>query len=348
MPGEPDPVPKSVWLALFTAATQLAELKPWEFATDGDLLGVTDAVTKEIRVGHVLGNAGMVFGAVFYRRHGIQWLLSTVQAESDPWPDSAVEVMDCIKVEWVPKAELTSEDKAAMTAAGFKTRGRGPIWPQFRSVRPGCHPWHLDATEARQLVSDLGQLTAFLRLFEAHPTLFHGRSHSEIPFLPAGALAGSISLDDLEWMPLVPLPDSSQDPDPVPESLIEALESLELAQDLSFEYDTRILFGASCMDEGRPRFGRVAMLAESSSGHVAGVDIEAATQPPAKTFQTSLAKLLLKAKLIPGTLVVLQSKHSAALDSLCTRLGIHLDVAVELSWIDQASDSLDDALKNRG
>lgn len=346
MPVPSESIPPSLWKDLFKAASELAALKPWEFATDGDLLGVTDAVTKEIRVGHVLGNAGMVFGAVFYRRRCIPWLLSTLEAETDPTPHVALESMECIKVDYVMKAELTKEDLAAIAVVGFKPRGRGPVWPQFRSVRLGSYAWHLDAAEARQMVSDLGQLIAFFRLLKAHPSLFKGRDLTDIPFLRAGALEGSITLADLEWTPLVTIPDPLEDPDPVPESLLEALEKLDVAPNLRMEFDNRILLAATFNEGGRPCYGRIAMLADCRTGRIAGGIVEPATQSGARIFPLSLANLLLKVGLIPTTLVVLGSKNSSVLESVCKRLGIVLEVEDDLPGIDEATESLSESLRH--
>ena len=128
----------------------------------------------------------MVFEVGICRDKGVSWLLSALDCESGPEPNSAIESTDWVKLKWVSKGELTKEEKAAIAASGFKAKGRGLIWTQFCSSKPDWHPWHIDALEVRQLVSDLGQLTAIFRLLKAHPFLFEDRSLSEISFLRAG------------------------------------------------------------------------------------------------------------------------------------------------------------------
>lgn len=341
------PISPAAWRELFAAAAQIAELAPWEFATDGELFGLTDPVTNEVRIGHILGNAGIIFGAVIYRDKGIHWLLSTLEGDSDESPDLAVESMDCIKLEWVRKVELTKEDKAAMSAAGFKATGRGPIWPQFRSSKPGWHPWHIDAAEAHQLVSDLAQLIAFLHLLKSNPTFFEGRSNSEIPFLRADPSSRGKTLKEVDWLPLVLSPEPSEEPEPLPEAVLKELNDLDRDPELTVEFDARLLFEASFKDEGRPCVARMGLLVESGSGCVESFDLQSATKPAVKTCHSCLAALLLKAQVIPGKLLVLQSRYHEGLKPLCSKLGIKLGISHCLPLVDEAFDSMAEAISRQ-
>ena len=157
----PPPVAPESWRALLAAAIDFAALEPWAFARDRDPVGLLDPITGEIRIGHVLGNGGEVFAAVFYRRAGLRWILSMFGDTPDPGDFNNADGMDCLKVEFVSKRELWKEDLAGLKAAGFKPAGNGPVWPQFRSSEPGWHPWHINQAEADQLVADLPRLTAF-------------------------------------------------------------------------------------------------------------------------------------------------------------------------------------------
>ena len=54
----PPPVTPETWRALLAVAADFAELKPWEFMYDSDVVGLIDPVTGETRIGCVLGAAG--------------------------------------------------------------------------------------------------------------------------------------------------------------------------------------------------------------------------------------------------------------------------------------------------
>lgn len=215
-----------IWRALLSMAEDLERWAPWEFASDLDCVGLLDAEDGDYRFAHVLGNAGEVFGALIYRWRGIAWLLKALREDFDPHDLSALEEMDCLKLEFVPKRELAKEDLAVLKAAGFKPRGRGSRWPQFRSTLPGWHPWHIDPSEADQLVQDLPRLMAFLKLLESDLSLFDERSDDELPFLPAKLPGRPLVLDDLSWRRCVRLPDPPLPSFDPPPSELDPLRSL--------------------------------------------------------------------------------------------------------------------------
>ena len=183
----PPTVAPETWGALLDAAAAFAAVKPWEFAYDSDVVGLIDPVTGETRIGCVLGAAGSIFAAVFYRRPaGLRWMLQLLNETPDVEDLNTADGMDCLKVEFVPKRELWKEDLALLKAAAFKPAGKGRIWPQFRSAEPGWHPWHINQTEADQ----------FLPISHASPRSA-GCSRNILKFS---------TVANLEKFPLFPLP----------------------------------------------------------------------------------------------------------------------------------------------
>jgi hypothetical protein len=337
---------------LFRAAAQLAELEPWQFASDAELFGVADPASSQVRIGHVLGNGGMVYGVVIYRNGGIRWVLSMLGDDRgdgvDVSPDAALEAMDFVKLEWVHKRDLEKEDLAALAASGIKVNKRGAVWPQFRSGKPGWHPWHIDAQEARQLHSDLLQLTALVRLYKSHPGLFEGRAPSEVPFLRGEVPNRELSLDDLKWISVVPPHDKSLGTAVVDEMDLKRLNSLKKEPGRSFDFDARLLPEASFLKDGRPCFGRMALLVESDSGVVADFELQAGDTPTPQAVVSALVLLLLKVGIRPARLNVKHSRFTPGLESLCLKLGIQLVPAEEVPLLDEGFDSLAHALTHQG
>jgi hypothetical protein len=132
----PPPVTPETWRTLLAAAADFAALEPWEFACDSDPVGLFDPTTGETRIGHVLGNAGEVFAAVFYRRAGLRWILAMLGDSPDPEDLNHVDGMDCLKVEFVPKRELAKEDLAVLKAAAFKPAGKARSGRSFGPPNP--------------------------------------------------------------------------------------------------------------------------------------------------------------------------------------------------------------------
>jgi len=159
-------------LALLAATTEFAALKPWQDMADSDVVGLTDPVTGETRLGCILGNAGEVFGAAIYRGEtGVRWLVNVLNGEADCLHLDDAASMDALKIELLPKREMRKEDLSRLKSLDFKPKGKGLVWPQFQSVQPGWLPWFIDQTETEQLVADVPRLSSFATLFRQHPDL---------------------------------------------------------------------------------------------------------------------------------------------------------------------------------
>ncbi|HPY30192.1 MAG TPA: hypothetical protein PLT00_06925 [Verrucomicrobiota bacterium] len=344
----PPPVAPETWRALLAAAAEFAALKPWAFACDNDSVGLIDPVTGETRIGHVLGNAGEVFAAVFYRRGGLRWILTMFSDSPDPENLNHLDGMDCLKLGFVPKRELWKEDLALLKAAGFKPVGRGPGWPQFRSTEPGWHPWHLNQAEADQLLADLPRLTAFCRLFAEHPNLYEGRGATEIPFLPAAMPDRPLTPGDLGWRPLLPPPSTALEPFQAGGADLERLRGLRRAPELAYEFDCTLLPGGSFVENGRPCFGRFSLLVEKQSGLIAGMEVASGGLTPGEAAGRALVKTLLMGKTLPKKLFISGSRLQPVLQPLCNELGIELWPVSSLPALQEAVESLSEWMAGPG
>lgn len=338
--ASPPPVAPDTWRALFAAAADFAALEPWQFACDAHVAGLTDPATGETRIGQVLGNAGEVFAAVFYRRAGLRWLLSMLQDPADPENFNTADGMDCLKLEFVPKGELWKEDLTLLKTAGFKPDGRGPVWPQFRSSEPGWHPWHINQAEADQLLLDLPRLTAFCKLFEEHPGLFDDRTPPEIPFLPVTLPNRPLTPKDLAWRPLLAPPLAGFDPFQAPHAQLEKLQKLKPTPGLACEFDCALLPGGSFIENGRPCFGRLSLLVEKQRGLVLGMSVQSGALTPGEASGRSFIDALLMADTLPQKIHIRGSRLQPVLRPLCNELKIQLRPASSLPAIDEATSAL--------
>jgi hypothetical protein len=344
----PPPVSPETWRALLAAAADFAALRPWEFAYDRDAVGLIDPVTGEPRIGTVLGNAGEVFAAVFYRRAGLNWILALLGDSPDPADLNMVEGMDALKVEFVPKRELAKEDLAVLKAAAFKPAGKGAVWPQFRSSEPGWHPWHINQTEADQLLADLPRLTAFCKLFEQHPGLYDQRAATEIPFPPMPFPDRLLTPEDLDWRPLLPSPVTGLEPFRITADPLEKLRALKHDPGLACEFDSTILPGGSFVENGRPCFGRFSLLVETKRGLVIGMDMASGALAPGEAAGLALVKALLMGKTLPGKIFIGGLRLQPVLQPLCDELQIQLLPASGLPALEEAVESLSRHMLGQG
>lgn len=333
---------------LLAAAADFAALEPWEFACDSDPVGLTDPTTGETRIGHVLGNAGEVFAAVFYRRAGLRWILAMFGDSPDPEDLNHIDGMDCLKVELVPKRELAKEDLAVLKAAAFKPAGKGAIWPQFRSSEPGWHPWHINQAEAGQLLADLPRLTAFYELFERHPDLYDDRDATEIPFLPVPLPDRPLTPEDLDWRPLLLPPLTGFEPFQASAGQLEKLRALKREPGLVCEFDCTLMPGGSFVENGRPCFGRFSLLVEKQRGFVVGMDVASGALTPGEAAGRTLVKALLMGKSLPEKIHIGGSRLQPVLQPLCDELQIQLWPSSSLPALEEAVASLSQQMAGRG
>jgi Domain of unknown function (DUF6930) len=344
----PPPVAPETWHALLDAAAAFAAVKPWEFAYDSDVVGLIDPVIGETRIGCVLGAAGSIFAAVFYRRPaGLRWMLQMLTDTPDPEDFNSADGMDCLKVELVPKRELWKEDLALLKTAGFKPVGKGSVWPQFRSAEPGWLPWHINQTEAGQLLADLPRLTAFCKMFEEHPEIFDGCEPTEIPFVPAALPDRPLTPGDLDWRPLLPPPVTGLEPFRPAGEQLEKLRALKRRPGMVCEFDSSLLPGGSFLENGRPCFGRFGLLVEQQRGLVVGMSVQSGTLTPGEAAGHSLVESLLKAGNLPEQIHIGGSRYQPVLQPLCDELQIQLWPASSLPALEEAVAALSQQMLGR-
>jgi hypothetical protein len=280
--------------ALVAATADFAAVKPWEYICDCDVVGLIDPVAKETRIGCVLGNAGEVFGAVFYRRAaGLRWILKMLESPADVLNGEALEGMDALKVEFVPKHEISKADMAALRAVDFKASGKGSAWPQFQSAEPGWLPWFINQKEAEQMLADLPRLTLFSKLMRENPALFADRTPHDIPFLPDPMPSGPLRVEDLNWRPLVAQSESCVSFQASSEQLAQ-LQTQPRAPKTTYEYDCSIAHGGAILQNGRPCFSRISLLVEQRRGIVLGFELSLGTETLTESTGRGLVKTLLK------------------------------------------------------
>lgn len=342
----PPVVAPETWRALTEAAAEFTAMAPWRFAYDSDVVGLIDPSTGETRIASVLGNAGEVFAAVFYRREaGLRWILRMIADDPEGEGLDPLEGMDCLKVEFVPKEEMWEEDMAVLNAADFKPVGRGFVWPQFRSCESGRHPWFVDQREAEQLLADLPRLAAFCKVLEAHPDEFEDRGATEIPFLPVELPDRPLTLDDIEWRDLEPPTDLGVDTFTASPADLKPLAALPRSRGATMEFDAAILPGGSFIEDGRPSYGRYMLLADGGTGAVVGMEVVSATLPVGEALIAGLVKSLTMAKALPDRIVLRTTRFLPTIEPFCSALNIGVDVG-EVPMIDEALASLSAHLLN--
>jgi hypothetical protein len=341
----PPPVASETMRALLAATAEFAALKPWESMYNRHVVGLTDPVTGEIRLGSVLGNGGEVFGAAFYRRPaGLRWILGLLDSPNESMSLEALEGMDALKVELIPKRQMLKEDLDTLNVLNFRPSGRGCVWPQFQSAQPGWLPWFIDQTEAEQLLADLPRLTSFSALFHNQSTLFDDRAPAEIPFLPDPMPSRPLQVEDLDWRLLVASPEPCDRFQATDEQLAQ-LRSLHRVPTAAYEYGCSLMPGHAVLEKGRRCYSRIGLLVEHRRGLVLGFDVSLGTASLVESAGVGLVKTLLQNGLLPGKILVSGNRLERILEPLCAVLHIEITLSDPLPALAAAMASVGEFMR---
>jgi len=161
-------------LPLLEVADRIAQLKPWEFFSDVDLIGVRDETNGDLRVACILGGLKEVFGVLIHRHDaGRRYLYDTVNHTALAF-EEGLEDIDYLKVEWNNKQQLGPADQETLKLAGRNLK-KGERYPRFEAAEPGWHSWALKPDEAKQLEADLLKVLRIVRLRQKTPDCGDGR-----------------------------------------------------------------------------------------------------------------------------------------------------------------------------
>lgn len=131
---------------LYSLATDLFGFVPWQLLDESELIVTRDSVSGELWYCSVMGSLGEVYSMHAYRgERGLSLLRKMANEEIEPV--EALSSMDCLYVEAVRQQELTRQDRKLLAACSHP-RTRKMMAPIFRAIRPGFHPWFVNAEEA--------------------------------------------------------------------------------------------------------------------------------------------------------------------------------------------------------
>ena len=328
-----------IYRPLLEAAERVARIAPWEFMSDLEVIGMRDDSTGELYAACILGALGTMFAVVIYRNDAGRRLLHHMLTErAVPASSDWFEEMDCLKIEWCPKKELTKGELRNLEAAGFKPKGRGPVWPKFQSCQPGWYPWCLNEAEARLMTGLLKKVARFVCLRAMSGSLHQEPLEAQLPIIPAGE-ESTLRREDIDWVPFIPRPASLPDPVTFSAAEQESLLRLPIRKGFIAEMMTPLSPDLSFLDEkaGRPCLARVGFIVDRASEMVLCARMAHGAAPLKDAVGGALLEALTNAKSRPGKLCVENERLVAVLGPACQAVGIPvhhvpLQIAVH-AWV---------------
>ena len=150
------------WEALYEVAQNIRLLEPWNHLWESDLFTIMLPGRDEPVYCSVMGRAGECFAIGVYPGYAsINSFYRLASSDVDELPFITGFEQDCLLCHFGNREEVSPEERAIYKKLGLKFRGRNE-WIYFRSCKPGCIPWHINAGEADLLIQTLQNFTMAL------------------------------------------------------------------------------------------------------------------------------------------------------------------------------------------
>ena len=331
------------WEALYKAAVDFKNLKPWTWVWDSDLFGVQNPEDDEIGYCCIMGAAREVFAlAVYQGQEGLDAYLRLQSGEMDPKDPELGHIQKCLMASYEDRNDLVKEDLQTIKDLGLKFRGKKE-WPQFRSYLPGYVPWLLTAEEARFLIVALEQsIDVAMRLKENKNILIGPEKDNRLIRVPAS------QKDPLEWQDKwakISISDKkAASPLPVDELRVKRINKNISNKEGVWEIDFFHFPGA--VDEGgRPFYPKTFMIMD----HLSGMALHYSIEHPdgfLTQIQENLLGFIEKIKVMPKQILICKPESHRALDPIISRLYIDLEMVKTLKAATHFKETLFNHLLN--
>jgi uncharacterized protein YecA (UPF0149 family) len=321
------------WKALYQAAKEFREIKPWQWMTETDIFGVQNPLTGEVGYCCVMGELGEVLAmSVYLGTGGLQGYISIIEELVEPDDPDSMFVQDCLMVSFEDRDGLEKEDMALIKKTGLKFSGKR-AWPLFRRYEPGFFPSPIAGEDVKYLTAVLQQAKGVcLRLKEDKNLLINPEENVYLVRVPD---SGRDSWVDA-WMPPAPLQKIYASAR-VDELRILKIQKIAKHSPVTWEVD--FFFAPTPIEGERPYFPYTIMIADSGTGYIHDVYLSD-TSTHTSVFPERFLSCLEKTATIPSTILARKDETVSLLQPITLKLGIKLDKTGKLPAIDNARISM--------
>jgi uncharacterized protein YecA (UPF0149 family) len=321
------------WKALYQAAKEFGEIKPWKWMRETDIFGVQNPLTGEVGYCCVMGELGEVLAmSVYLGTGGLQGYINIIEGLVEPDDPDSMFVQDCFMVSFEDRDGLEKEDMALIKKTGLKFSGKR-AWPLFRRYEPGFFPSPVAGEDVKYLTAVLQQAKdVCLRLKEDKKLLINPEENVYLVRVPD---SGRDSWVDA-WMSPAPL-QKIYTPARVDELRILKIQKIAKHSPVTWEVD--FFFAPTPIEGGRPYFPYAIMIADSGTGYIHDVYLSD-TSTYTSVFPERFLSCFEKTTTIPATILVRKDETVSLLQPITLKLGIKLDKTSKLPAIDNARISM--------
>lgn len=171
--------------ALCDLAGRFFSCRLWSRLAEHHLVLVPDPVSEEIHACSVMGALGEVFALSAYLGSEGYRFFQKVHTGRELSAGEFFAEQRSVYVHYVPRRSLTKPDRELLGAVGHATN-KGGLAPQFRTNRPGYHPWYVTESEARILGDCFRAMIWISEQLSKTPSTWYWKTDGVYPFVSAG------------------------------------------------------------------------------------------------------------------------------------------------------------------
>jgi hypothetical protein len=315
------------WKALYEAAREFMEIRPWTWMLDSDLFGVQNPQNGELGYCCIMGELEEVFAlAVYLGSDGVEGYMRMQSGEIDMFDPDLLHLQNCLMASFEDRDSLDKEDLQTIKRIGLKFRGRN-AWPQFRRFLPGYVPWYLTKEEVQFLAIAIRQALDIACRFKRDSNLLTPPEEDQILVKVPVAGEGQVGWKDT-WM-VPPPPKKNHVPEAkIDEILLERIKSNSKRTQGKWEIDS-FYFPAPVAEGDRPFFPQTLVIADHATGLILHTHL-AHPERVLQEFQFGLLKFKEEKGILPGQVLVCKAETKKLVEPMAGRLGIKLKMVGKL------------------
>jgi len=322
---------------LYDRASDLFGFRPWQVLDESELIVTSDSKSGELWFCSVMGSMGEVYSMHAYRGEEGLRLFRSIAAEDLTDSGEVLASMHCLSVEFVPRKELKRQDRDLLAALGHP-QGRGLASPIFRVIRPGFHPWFVNAEEARTLAECIRSVVVICAANANQKDVCFWDQADTYPIVTRAEGAEPRYKIDLIKPVLPPQPPIA--PLNLPEELLRPLRGQDYA--VRGTMDLEYIFSGAAVGKPSERAAcvAIALAVDAETGIVYAPEALDASVPPAEALARVFLKAVQSNHAFPREVRLRSQKYAASLGPLMESFGVKLRVANRLPAAEEARSQL--------
>ena len=260
-------------------------------------------------------------------------LFRSIASEDLFEPGEVLASMHCLSVEFVPRRELKRQDRELLAALGHP-QGRGLALPIFRVIRPGFHPWFVNAEEARILAECIRSVVVVCAAIANQKDANFWDSDDTYPVVTRADIAEPRYIIDL-FKPVLPAQPFVASVN-LPEELLRPLRRRDYAVRGAMELE--YVFSGTAVGKAHERTAcvAIALAVDADTGIVYAPEATNTSVPPAEALARVFLKAVQSNRVFPREVRLRSQKHAASLGPLMESFGVKLRVAKRLPAAEEA------------